>query len=233
MECEQPSTPPLTAPSLSTVIVSEVSFLRESLAAALSRYPVVDVKAKAGSRAEALLATQSFQPVLLLLDVAFPDPFVAIAELAALAPRCAIVALAIIETAQNVLAWAEAGAAGYVPNTASVDELVGRLEQVARGEQTCSPRVSGGLMRRVAESARRSAGSATSAALTPREAEIFDLIGQGLSNKEIARRLDIGVGTTKSHVHNLLSKLSLHRRSEAILAHGALSLSRQASAPLA
>ena len=213
---QEPVTPSVTAPRITTIIVSEVCFLRESLAAALSCYPTVDLKAQSASPAEALRVAQEIRPAILLLDVAFPHPLAAAANFVALVPGCAVVALAIVETEQNVVAWAEAGAAGYVPNTASVDELVARLEQIARGEQTCSPRVSGGLLRRIAAGGRRSAGWTTDAPLTRREAQILDLVGQGLSNKEIARHLAIGVGTTKSHVHNLLSKLSLKRRGEAI-----------------
>jgi two-component system nitrate/nitrite response regulator NarL len=207
---------------LSVVIVSEVRFLRESLAEALSRYSIIDLKAQSASQAEALLLLENLRPSILLLDVAFPDPFSSVAKFAATTPACAIVALAIAETEQNVLAWAEAGAAGYVPNSASVDELVARLEQIGRGEQTCAPRVSGSLMRHIATRAQGVAPAAHEAALTRREAEIFGLIGQGLSNKDIARRLGISVGTAKSHVHNLLSKLSFQRRGEATRAYGAL-----------
>jgi DNA-binding NarL/FixJ family response regulator len=197
------------------MIVSEVCFLRECLAAALLRYPIIDLKAQAGS-AEWPRIAQEIQPAVLLLDVAFPDALNAVASFAALAPKCAVVALAIAESEQNVLAWVEAGAAGYVPNTASVEELVGRLEQIARGEQTCTPQVSGSLMRRVATSASRNVCSTVSHSLTPREAEILGLVRKGLSNKEIARRLCISVGTTKSHVHSLLSKLGLERRAETV-----------------
>jgi two-component system nitrate/nitrite response regulator NarL len=222
MEFLPPVTTSVASARLSAMFVSEVRFLRESLAEVLSRYSIVDFKAQCASLAEALRAIEDLQPKILLLDVAFPDPLSTVAKFAAVAPACAIVALAIVETEQNVLAWAEAGAAGYVPSSASVDELVARLEQIGRGEQTCTPRISGGLMRRIAAGAHSPTSAAREAALTRREAEIFVLIGQGLSNKEIARRLGVSVGTTKSHVHNMLLKLSLRRRGEATRAYSAL-----------
>ena len=86
------------------------------------------------------------------------------------------------------------------------------LEGVMRDEQICSPRVASRLLRRLGVNPPRLAESST---LTRRELEIVQLIDEGLSNKEIARRLKIGVATTKSHVHNALRKLGLGRRSDA------------------
>jgi two-component system, NarL family, nitrate/nitrite response regulator NarL len=150
-----------------------------------------------------------------LIDVAFPGGIQAAARLSAAVPEASVVALAIAETEENVLAWAEAGIAGYVPNTASVDDLVSLIEQIRRGEQTCPTRIVGSLLRRVGASERAAKPSLPSATpLTRRELEISRLIATGFSNKDIARRLGISLGTTKSHVHNLLGKLSVQRRAE-------------------
>jgi two-component system nitrate/nitrite response regulator NarL len=77
----------------------------------------------------------------------------------------------------------------------------------------CSLRIAARLFQRLAD--RPAPLSAPQPALTLREAEIVQLLAEGLCNKEIARRLDIGLATTKSHVHNLLTKLSLTRRGQA------------------
>ncbi|HEX7241600.1 MAG TPA: response regulator transcription factor, partial [Longimicrobiaceae bacterium] len=120
----------------------------------------------------------------------------------------------IVETEDVVLACAEAGVSGYVSRGASLDDLVGALRSVARGELVCSPHIAGSLFRRVAAlSERREASPA--AVLTPREREILGLIDQGLSNKEISRRLRIELSTVKNHVHNLLEKLQVSRRGAA------------------
>jgi len=106
---------------------------------------------------------------------------------------------------------------GYVPRTAALNELVGFLQSIVRGEQMCSTRIAGGLLRWISTSSRagnRSAAQPRSAALTAREEQIVRLLSSGLSNKEISRRLNIGLATTKSHVHNLLTKLELQRRGE-------------------
>jgi two-component system, NarL family, nitrate/nitrite response regulator NarL len=156
------------------------------------------------------------RPDIVLLDVAFPGGIEAATSLAAALPDARLVALAIAETIENVLAWAETGIAGYVPNTASVQDLVALIKQIWRGEQTCPTNIVGSLLRRLG-AAGRTGNPATSWSLPPltrRELEISQLVASGLSNKAIARRLGISLSTTKSHVHNILGKLSLQRRAE-------------------
>jgi two-component system, NarL family, nitrate/nitrite response regulator NarL len=86
-----------------------------------------------------------------------------------------------------------------------------------RGEQACSGNIAAGLLRWISQSPRRVEPQAVivePTSLTVREEQVVQLIGAGLSNKEIARQLKIGLGTTKSHVHNVLGKLELKRRSQ-------------------
>jgi two-component system, NarL family, nitrate/nitrite response regulator NarL len=198
------------------LIISEVRFLRESLAEILTRAAGVRVCRHSATLAQALAMTAAQPPEIVLLDVAFPDGIEAVARLSAVLPQASVVALAVAETPENVLAWAEAGIAGYVPNTASVDDLVSLIGQIRRGEQTCPSRIAGSLLRRLGASERLVRPSPSPAPLTRRELEISRLVAAGLSNKDIARRLGISLGTTKSHVHNLLSKLSLQRRGEVV-----------------
>ncbi|HXW25957.1 MAG TPA: response regulator transcription factor [Xanthobacteraceae bacterium] len=158
---------------------------------------------------------RALRPAVVLLDAAFPGGMGAVTQLSAIIPQASVVVFAIAETEENVLAWAEAGVAGYVPNTASVSDLIALIGQISRGEQACPSRIAGSLLRRVATSGRATASGASAPPLTRREFEILRLICDGLSNKDIARRLSISLGTTKSHVHNLLGKLSVQRRAEA------------------
>jgi two-component system, NarL family, nitrate/nitrite response regulator NarL len=203
--------------SASALILSEVRFLRESLAEILTRAAGIRVCGQSGTLAHALAIAQAQRPELVLLDVAFPGGIQAAKNLSASIPEARLVALAIAETEENVLAWAEAGIAGYVPNTASVDDLVSLIAQIRRGEQTCPTRIVGSLLRRVGASERAVRPALPPATpLTRRELEISRLIATGLGNKDIARRLGISLGTTKSHVHNLLGKLSLQRRAEVV-----------------
>jgi DNA-binding NarL/FixJ family response regulator len=125
-----------------------------------------------------------------------------------------VVAFAVSESVESVLTWAEAGVAGYIPSTAAMDDLQALIGDIDAGRQACTGAVAAGLLRRIGANPAAPA-PADAPCLTPREFEIVRLIGAGMSNKEIARRLNIGLATTKSHVHNVLGKLNMQRRTQA------------------
>jgi two-component system, NarL family, nitrate/nitrite response regulator NarL len=112
-----------------------------------------------------------------------------------------------------VLRYAGAGFAGYAPREMSLADLVEVLQGIARGEVRYSRRITTTLLHRLASVVLPTGGAVQ---LTPRETEIARLIDDGLSNREIARRLAIGVTTVKNHVHHLLEKLKVSRRGEAV-----------------
>ena len=114
-----------------------------------------------------------------------------------------------------MIACAEAGASGYVPRDGTVDDLETVVESVARGEIECSPRIAASLLRRVGALAAELRGPSPNSSLTAREQEVAELLDQGLTNKEIAQQLSIAVPTVKNHVHRILDKLHVHRRTEA------------------
>ena len=197
------------------LVVSAVRFLRESLIEILARVAEVRVSGQAATLSHALDFARSAKPGIVLLDVAFPGGVETAMRISAEVPEASLIALGISETEEDVLDWAEAGIVGYVPNTASMDEVISLIGQISRGEQTSASRVTGALLRRVSASRRGGAAAPPDLSpLTPRELEILKLVGAGLSNKNIARRLSISLGTTKSHVHNLLGKLGLQRRAD-------------------
>jgi DNA-binding NarL/FixJ family response regulator len=199
------------------LILSDIRFLREALADVLARDGIFAVCGTAADLEEALALSRVVLPQLTLIDAAFPDGLGAARSLTELGPQNPVVALALTETESDVIAWAEAGASGYVPRTAALNELVGYLHSIVRGEQACSTRIAGGLLRWISSASRgsnRRSSQPKLPTLTAREGQIAELVSNGLSNKEIARRLNIGLATTKSHVHNLLSKLELQRRGE-------------------
>ncbi len=197
-----------------TLIVSAVCFVRESLVEILGRVPGVRVCGQAGTLNEALDRARSTRPVIVLLDAAFPGGIETATRIGAEAPGSNLIVLGISETEADVLYWAEAGIVGYVPDTASIDDLISLIDQINHGGQTSSSRIVGSLLRRVAASGRTASATTAMPPLTRRELEILRLVRAGLSNKDIARELHISVGTTKSHVHSLLGKLSLRSRTE-------------------
>jgi DNA-binding NarL/FixJ family response regulator len=104
--------------------------------------------------------------------------------------------------------------AGYVSREGSLHDLVAAIDSAARGEMLCTPRVAATLLRRVSSLAAERPPAQPFARLTNRQLEIVRLIEQGLTNKEIARRLCIELPTVKNHLHNIFEKLDVHRRGE-------------------
>jgi two-component system, NarL family, nitrate/nitrite response regulator NarL len=198
------------------VIVHSVRLYREGLADLLNRERRVEVVGTAASLRGAHEVVRAFAPDVALLGLRAMDEFDSVRELVQALPAVKLVALGVGETTAEVVAWAEAGIHGFVTQDGEVENCIAAIEAAALGNLTCSETIAAVLLRRVAELAATLAdGSRPDHALTRRELEILELIGQDLSNKEIAVRLFIEVATVKNHVHNILEKLGVHRRSEA------------------
>jgi DNA-binding NarL/FixJ family response regulator len=198
------------------LIVAEVRLYREGLAVMLDAEPNIHVAATASGADEAVRALRAQAPDVVLLDMAIPHNEWLVRALVAAVPGTRVVALAVPEVEREVLACAEAGVAGYVTRDASVEDVVAAVESAARGEVLCSPRMAATLFNRIATLALERSPASIESRLTARELEILDLIDQGLSNKEIARRLTIELSTVKNHVHSILDKLNVNRRGEAV-----------------
>jgi DNA-binding NarL/FixJ family response regulator len=154
------------------------------------------------------------QPKVLLLDLAARDSLTIPRHAQQILPGLLVVAFAVAEMEENVLACAEAGISGYVAQDGSVEDLVAAVLRALRGEVMCSPRIAALLFSRVATLSGGWPTTSADASLTPREREIAALVACNLPNKEIARRLCLGPATIKNHVHNILQKLDIHRRGE-------------------
>lgn len=196
------------------VVLSDVRFMRDALVAILERSDKFDVLGAAAELGADFNHVASRLPDVILIDANLPDAFATVHRIKQVTPHVRIVALALAEREDEVIAWVESGVSGYIPRSAALEDLVALLEGTMRGEQVCSPRVASGLVRRIAAGSLRER-PIEPMALTRREVEIVHLINEGLSNKEIAQRLKIGLATAKSHVHNVLGKLGLERRSQA------------------
>lgn len=197
-------------------VVADIGIYREGLAEALGRRQGLAVVGTAATAAEAVVRARELSPDVVLLHLAGEDGVGAVRALVAAAATARVVALAVPEAERHVIAYAEAGAAGYVTLEDSLDELVVVIESVVRGEMPCSPRVAASLLRRLSVLGARPAGpTSPDAHLTAREIQILALLQRGLSNKQIARQLVIELSTVKNHVHRILQKLQVSDRAEA------------------
>jgi two-component system, NarL family, nitrate/nitrite response regulator NarL len=206
------------------LIASDIRLYREGLAATLAGLGRLSIVGTVAGSDLTLACLARFGPDVVLLDMALSGCLGLPAALRS-EPPVRFVAFAVSDADDGVLACAEAGFAGYVGRDGSAEDLVLTIEGALRGEVLCPPQISGALFRRLAALADSQAHDPSISALTHREFEIIELVDQGHSNKEIARRLRIGPATVKNHVHKILEKLHVHRRAEAAAAirimHGA------------
>lgn len=198
------------------LIVVDIPFYREGLQELLARSGEIDVVGAVSGAAEAEEIARVSLPHVVLVDIGGPDVGIVLDRLLKLPVAPRIVALAVAETPQDVTRWVEAGVAGYVPRTASSNELIQALKDVVRDEVRCPPQIASTLMRRLAALAASAQPLRTALGLlTDREQEVLELLADGLPNKVIAARLRIQPATAKNHVHNILHKLELNGRMQA------------------
>lgn len=194
-------------------ILSDLRLLREGLAAALARQSTIQVVGLSDlSLSPAEVA--AFQPDVVLLDI-LRGALDRARPLREASPGTRIVALGVPEVEPVVMACARAGVSGFVRMDGSAHEVVTAVHSAVRGELVCSPRTAGMLLSRLRSLAAEEREPPPDA-LTAREREILALMSQGLSNKQIARRLEIRDATVKNHVHSILGKLGVRRRGEAV-----------------
>jgi DNA-binding NarL/FixJ family response regulator len=117
---------------------------------------------------------------------------------------------------EDVADYVRAGASGFLMKDASFEEFVATIRAVAGGAEVLPPALTTSLFTQIAQNSSRGSRARLleSVRLTERERQVIALLGEGLSNKEIAARMHIAVHTVKSHVHNVLEKLALHSRLE-------------------
>jgi two-component system, NarL family, nitrate/nitrite response regulator NarL len=204
-------------------VVSRFALHREGLCTLLATregFEVVGAAADVPDATRLLLAAEQL-PEVVLFDMSAPDAAFAARWLIDELPDARVVAIGVPNRERELVSCAEIGVAGFVTCDASFAELVRSLEALSRGEMLCSPAAAAALLRRLAVLARDAERPAPLPLLTAREQEILTLLGEGLSNKQIAQRLCIALPTVRNHVHSILGKLNLHRRAEAAaLIHG-------------
>jgi DNA-binding NarL/FixJ family response regulator len=194
-------------------LVSDIRLYREGLIASLMQQSRLNVLGAGGS-GDFLDRIAALQPEVLLLDLAARDSLTIPRRARQFLPALRIVAFAVAEAEEYVMACAQAGISGYVPQDGSVEDLLAAVLCALRGELVCSPRIAALLFSQMATLSNGRTTASADAPLTRREREIATLVACNLPNKEIARRLRLGPTTVKNHVHNILQKLNIHRRGD-------------------
>jgi DNA-binding NarL/FixJ family response regulator len=191
------------------LVVDDHPVVREGLTSALGDEPEFEVVGAVGSAEEARAVVRSLQPDVVLLDLELPDRngVEAIPDLLQANPQVGVLVLTAYDTEERVVGAVRAGARGYLLKGAPLDEIGRAIRAVAGGGSYLEPRVAPKLLGRLA-------GRAT--VLSRREREVLRLVAQGLSTKQVARRLGITERTVKFHVASILNKLGAENRAQAV-----------------
>lgn len=208
------------------LIADDESMVRVGVRAILETDAGIEVVAEAGDGREAVEAVLAHRPDVVLLDIRMPrmDGLEAAAELRRVAPEVGTVVLTTFDEEEYVARALEEGAAGFLLKASDPRELTVGVRAVADGAAYLSPRIAQGVIARLREGGmgreRRARGRLDG--LTAREREVLALVGEGLTNQEIAGRLHVSEGTVKAHVSAILVELEVGNRVRAaILAHEA------------
>jgi DNA-binding NarL/FixJ family response regulator len=195
-------------------ILAALRLYRDGLANVLMASGKVEVTGTAAVTIDAEPHIRALRPDVVLVDMSGADAHSVARHLHERLPDQSVIALGVCNSAYEHLRCAEVGIIGYVTGDAAAPELLSVIERAACGEAVCSPKLAGDLVRRLAALTRGHQPRRAQDTLTKREREIASLLAQELSNKEIAGQLHIEVATVKNHIHNMLDKLGVSRRSD-------------------
>lgn len=203
-----PSADPITV-----AIIDDNRLVREGLTALLNR--LTDVRVVASSVADSPLLAE-LKPDVVLLDVGLRDQESVrlAAALKKRTPEAHIIVMDLMPVNEEIVEFVNVGVSGFVLKDATFDDLVSTIRSVVAGEKVLPARMTESLFAQIVKEAESRLGEQMldDVRMTRREREVIELIGEGLSNKEIAHRLGIATHTVKTHVRNVMEKLELHTR---------------------
>jgi DNA-binding NarL/FixJ family response regulator len=200
-------------------VVDDQELFRRGLTMLLSVEDDIEVVGEAGDGVAATELAAATVPDVVLMDVRMPkrsgiEACIAIKEAA---PAARIIMLTVSDEEADLYEAVKNGASGYLLKDSSIDEVAQAIRVVADGQSLISPSMAIKLLDEFKQMSRSDRTQVPSPRLTDRELEVLKLVAQGLNNREIAKQLFISENTVKNHVRNILEKLQLHSRMEAVM----------------
>jgi DNA-binding NarL/FixJ family response regulator len=216
------------------LVIEDNRLVREGLTALLDAQPDFKVVAAAEGASAGLLHVRATKPHVVLVDATLGshDSHRLVETVKKEAPQSKVIVMDLLPAQEDVIAFIKAGASGFIVKDATIDDFVRTIRSVAEGTDVVPAALTKTLLSHIVDEAvaRSTTAVLEAVQMTKREREITALIAEGLSNKEIAQRLNIATYTVKSHVHNILEKLALHSRLQ-ISAHAHKATGPQSAPP--
>jgi DNA-binding NarL/FixJ family response regulator len=202
------------------LVVDDHALFRRGLEMVLAQESDIEVVGEAGDGAEAVEKAADLLPDVVLMDVRMPrrSGIEACTAIKDVTPSTRIIMLTISDEENDLYDAIKAGATGYLLKEISIDEVATAIRAVAGGQSLISPAMASKLLTEFATLVKREDRQQVPAPrLTDRELEVLRLVARGLNNKDVAKALFISENTVKNHVRNILEKLQLHSRMEAVV----------------
>ena len=201
------------------LVVDDHALFRRGLEIVLAAEEDIQVVGEAGDGAEAVDKAADLLPDIVLMDVRMPKRggIEACTSIKEVAPSAKIIMLTISDEEADLYDAIKAGATGYLLKEISTDEVATAIRAVADGQSQISPSMASKLLTEFNNLAKQAQQKVLAPKLTDRELQVLKLVAQGLSNREVAEELFISENTVKNHVRNILEKLHLHSRMEAVV----------------
>jgi DNA-binding NarL/FixJ family response regulator len=201
------------------VVVDDQELFRRGLTMLLGVEPDIEVVGEAGDGISAATLVANVVPDIVLLDVRMPKRtgLEACMEIKQLVPAARIIMLTVSDEEADLYEAVKNGASGYLLKDSSIDEVAQAVRVVAEGQSLISPSMAVKLLDEFKEMSRTDREQVPTPRLTDRELEVLRLVATGLNNREVAKQLFISENTVKNHVRNILEKLQLHSRMEAVM----------------
>ena len=207
--------------AIRVMICDDHALFRRGLIMALESEDGIEVVAEAEDGAEAVAKAEELAPDVVLMDVRMPrvSGIEATRSIADSVPTAKILMLTVSDEEDDLYDAIKAGAAGYLLKEISIEEVATAIRAVVSGQSLISPSMASKLLSEFTNLSKKAdeRQALPTPRLTERELEVLKLVAQGMSNREIAGELYISENTVKNHVRNILEKLHLHSRMEAVV----------------
>ncbi|MBV9427101.1 MAG: response regulator transcription factor [Bradyrhizobiaceae bacterium] len=197
-------------------VISDVRIYREALKSSLEITDGILVVGTGSFTEATFLELASAEAQLVLVECVLPASIADARTKGGLGGGPKFIALGVGDSDEQILACIEAGFSGYVSANGSIEDLQRVICETMENKFNCSPRLTAILARKLAQLSKGSAAASLTSCLTPRQKEIARLLGQGLTNKEIGRKLSIRSTTVRNHLHAIFERLNVRRRAEAV-----------------
>jgi len=199
---------------ISVALIEDNRLVREGITALLSQLPDLKVVAGASTADTAVFREAKPQVVLLDLGLQSGDSLRLAVQVKVDFPDSKVIVMDLLPVHEDIMDFVNAGVSGFIMKDATVDDLVSTIRSVAGGAHVLPPQMTSSLFSQIAKDAIAKGRPEVldSVRMTPREREVINLIAEGLGNKEIAARINVATHTVKSHVRNIMEKLTLHTR---------------------